>query len=349
MKSQEALDFINRLLHEKAKPVLNKSEETLFLGCWEDETYGDIAPKIPIDAGYAREAGVKLFKRINDDLGIIVSKKNFVNPIKFHHQQYSSQPAQERLEEPKKLPEPIEETNQNPFIPQSGGIDNSQQFFDRAQTISRIFEILNSGSSVALIGEEGIGKSSLLHAVYQLAESRLIVPRQPIFLDLNAIDDEDDFYYALCSEADIPESKGTRLKRNLAKRSQKLLLALDNVGQMTSEGFTRQVRDRLRGLAEGNNAPLKLILAANVSLNILFDDSQEGGKISPLAGICLEEKVEAWDEITIRNFIAARLARTVVRFTEAEICQLVQESGGHPRRLMQGCYRIYAQYKPRGQ
>lgn len=198
---------------------------------------------------------------------------------------------------------------------------------------------------MALIGEEGIGKSSLLHAVCQLAESKLNVPRQPIFINLNEIDDEEDFYRALCSEADIPESTGYQLKRNLAQRSQKLLLALDNVGQMTSEGFTRQVRDRLRGLAETSNAPLKLILAANVSLNILFDDSQEGGKISPLAGICIEETIEPWDEITIRNFIAARLARTAVRFTEAEISQLVQESGGHPRRLMQGCYRIYAQYR----
>lgn len=124
-----------------------------------------------------------------------------------------------------------------------------------------------------------------------------------------------------------------------------MLLALDNVGQMTSAGFTRQVRDRLRGLAERSNAPLKLILAANVSLDILFDDSQEGGRLSPLSGICIEEQVEAWDEPTIRNFIAARLARTAVRFTEAEISQLVEESGGHPRRLMQGCYRIYARYR----
>lgn len=93
MNSKEALNFINRLLHEKAKPVLNESEATLFLGCWGNETYGDIAAKIPIDAGYAREAGGKLFKKIKDDLGISVSKRNFVNPIEFHYQQYSSQPA----------------------------------------------------------------------------------------------------------------------------------------------------------------------------------------------------------------------------------------------------------------
>jgi energy-coupling factor transporter ATP-binding protein EcfA2 len=349
MNSKEALNFINRLLQEKEKPVLNENEEKIFLGCWEGTSYTDIAGQGNLYPQYARELGGKLFTKIKAELGIIVSKRNFVNQIEYSYKKYSSQAAQEQLEEPKKLPEPRVETNHNPFIPQSGGIDNSQQFFYRGQTISRIFEILNSGSSVALIGEEGIGKSSLLHAICQLAENQLIVPRQPIFLDLNEIDDEEDFYCALCSEADIPESTGYQLKRYLKQRSEKLLLALDNVGQMTSEGFTRQVRDRLRGLAEGSNAPLKLILAANVSLNILFDDSQEGGKISPLAGICLEETIEPWDETTIRNFIEARLARTAVRFTEAEISQLVQESGGHPRRLMQGCYRIYAQYKQPGQ
>ena len=347
MNAKEALNFINRLFQEKEKPVLNENEEKIFLGCWEGTSYPKIAAKIPIDAGYAREAGRKLFKKIKAELGIEVSKNNFVNPIKYHYQQYSSQPAQERLAEPKKLPEPPEETNHNPFIPQNGGVDNPQQFFDRTQTINRIFEILNSGSSVALIGEEGIGKSSFLHAICQMAKNQLFVPRQSVFLDLNEVSDEDDFYYALCIEADIPESTGYQLKRYLKQRSEKLLLALDNVGQMTSAGFTRQVRDRLRGLAERSDAPLKLILAANVSLDILFDDSQEGGKISPLSGICIEEKVEAWDETTIRNFIAARLARTTVRFTEVEISQLVEESGGHPRRLMQGCYQIYAQYRNR--
>jgi hypothetical protein len=35
---------------------------------------------------------------------------------------------------------------------------------------------------------------------------------------------------------------------------------------------------------------------------------------------------------------------TSVRFTEEEISQLLQLSGGHPRRLMQLCYQNYARY-----
>ncbi|WP_292873881.1 hypothetical protein [Nostoc sp. LPT] len=46
----------------------------------------------------------------------------------------------------------------------------------------------------------------------------------------------------------------------------------------------------------------------------------------------------------MRAFMTNRLARTSVSFTEEEIIQLIQESGGHPRKLMQLCYRTYSQY-----
>jgi hypothetical protein len=118
---------------------------------------------------------------------------------------------------------------------------------------------------------------------------------------------------------------------------------------MTWEGFTRGVRDRLRGLAEGSTAPLKLILAASEPLERLFNDSQDEGKTSPLAGICQEENLKPWDETIARAFIDARLAMNSVRFTEEEIVQLVQESGGHPRRLMQLCYRTYSRYVEGGE
>lgn len=210
--------------------------------------------------------------------------------------------------------------------------------------MQRVFEVLNSGSSVALIGEEGIGKSSLLWAICQQAKNRLQPSRQSVFLDLNYIDNEEDFYSALCHEVGMAECTGYLLTRNLKAHKNKVLLALDNVGKMTWQGFTRGVRDKLRGLAEGSNAPLKLILAATEPLNDLFNDSHDDGKTSPLAGICQEEHIQPWDEITIRDFIASRLAGGSVRFTEEEIVQLLAESRGHPRKLMQLCYGIYARY-----
>ncbi|MEG3843415.1 ATP-binding protein [Microcoleus sp. herbarium14] len=230
----------------------------------------------------------------------------------------------------------------NPFIPQTGKVDDAQLFFGREREIRRIFEVLNSNDSVALIGEEGIGKSSMLSAICEQAEIFLLSPRRPIYLDLNGVRDEDDFYTALCEEFGISKSNGYILTRALKKH--RVLLAIDNVGKMTWEGFTRGVRDHLRGLAEGQNAPLQLILAASEPLDKLFNDSQDEGNTSPLAGICQEENIKPWDEAIARAFIKARLAMTSVHFTEEEISQLVQESGGHPRRLMQFCYQNYARY-----
>ncbi|WP_445172232.1 AAA family ATPase [Microcoleus sp.] len=237
----------------------------------------------------------------------------------------------------------------NPFIPQHGKIDDPKFFFGREREIRRVFETLNSGSSVAIIGERAIGKSSVLQAIYREAPNQLHHPRQPIYLDLKNVCDENDFYGALCHKAGIKTVKGYLLERAL--ESHRLLLLLDEVEKMTWDGFTNQVRGQLRGLAEGNNAPLRLVVAACTSLDTLFPDSQDKNMTSPFKGICIEETLKQWDEKISREFIASRLQASwltpvanPVNFTEAEIAGLIAESGGYPQKLMQLCYQTYAGY-----
>lgn len=229
----------------------------------------------------------------------------------------------------------------NPFIPHAGKVDDPQLFFGRDREIRKVFDFLNNNDSVVLIGEEGIGKSSMLSAICQQAENLLFSPRKPIYLDFNRVRDNDDFYTALCEEVGIPKSYGSRLYRNL--KNHRLLLAIDNIEKMTREGFTREIRDNLRSLAEGQKAPLKLIVAASATLKTLFNDGQDISS-SPLETICQPEYIKPWDEAIARAFIQSRLAMTWVRFTEEEISQLLKESGGHPRRLMKLCYQNYARY-----
>ncbi|MDF5730386.1 MAG: ATP-binding protein [Rhizonema sp. PD38] len=351
MDSEEALEFINRLFKKRTNQVLNKLETTLFLGFWEEKSYKEIVTQTNWSEQHLRDTGPKLCSKITELIERQVTKKNFKNPIEDRYKDYSPNiPPQEspsaEQEKFKPTPNVIGSENgiTNPFIPQNGRVENPELFFGRKREIQRVLEVLNSGSSVALIGEEGIGKSSLLWAICQEVKSRLHLPRQSVFVDLNEVDNEEDFYSTLCHEVGIPESKGYKLNQNLRSHQHKLLLALDNVGKITRLGFSRQIRDRLRGLAEGSNAPLKLILVATQPLNDLFNDSHDEGKTSPLAGICQEEHIKPWNEPTMRAFISNRLAQTDVNFTEEEIIQLVQESDGHPRRLMQLCYRTYAHY-----
>ncbi len=238
----------------------------------------------------------------------------------------------------------------NPFVPQHGKIDDPRFFFGRQREIRRVFETLNSGSSVAIIGERAIGKSSLLQAIYQQAPNQLHNPRQPHYLNLQNVHDEDDFYGALCSFIGIETVKGYSLTRAL--ESHRLLLLLDEVEKMTWDGFTNQVRGQLRGLAEGSNASLRLVVAACTSLDILFPDSQDKNMTSPFKGICIEETLKRWDDEKIcREFIMSRLnadwltpVDKPVSFTEDEIAGLIAESGGYPQKLMMLCYETYNRY-----
>ncbi|HEY9803095.1 MAG TPA: AAA family ATPase [Leptolyngbyaceae cyanobacterium] len=335
MNAEEVFSFIYRSVASKEGKGFTDSEKAVFLGILEGKTYRVIAKEINYEESSVKGIGVNIFKKISEvfQMEIKINKDNFKTLIEEIYKNQSTQTiviAKSTLE------------FANPFIPQQGRVRDAQQFFGRKQEIQQIFETFNSGSSVVLVGEEGIGKSSLLWAICQQAQNQL--QRQPAFLDLNLVPDEEEFYQALCHEIGIPESKGYPLTRNL--RDKRVLLAIDNVGKLAGQGFTRQVRDYLRGLAEGSN--LRLALAATEPLDKLFQDSQENGKTSPLAGICQEENIKPWDETSIRDFISSRLAMTSVRFSEEEIIQIIQESGGHPRKLMQLCYRTYSSYLAMG-
>ncbi|HEY9863419.1 MAG TPA: AAA family ATPase, partial [Candidatus Obscuribacterales bacterium] len=185
--------------------------------------------------------------------------------------------------------QPASEFINNPFQRLNGRIEEDKLFFGRTQEIRRIFETLNSGSSVAIIGERQIGKSSLLIEISRQAQTQLLQRREPIYLNLQDIHDDDDFYQFLCDSVGIDFCKGYRLSRNL--QNHRLLLILDELEKMTWDGFTNNIRGQLRGLAEGMNAPLRLIVAACTSLDRLFPDSQDIGTTSLFTGICIEYKL----------------------------------------------------------
>jgi hypothetical protein len=340
MDSKEALNFINHLLAEKTSQVLNELEQDIFVGSWDGLDYKTIAANTFKAETTVREVGAYLWNRITQELNIKVSKKQLKNPIQHYKEslKIALLPVKPNVETTQIKPT-SPPNNQNPFLPTTGRIENLEKFFGREKEIKDIFELLNNASSVAIIGKQAIGKSSLLYAVYQQSINLLKYPRQNVFLDMNNIHNQEDFYFAICEKLDIPDSTGYRFTRNLENK--RVLLILDNVGKLNGEGFTRDVRDHLRGLAEGENACLKLVVAANESLKTLFNDSYE---TSPLADICQQVDILPWNEKIIRDFITKRLQPTTIDFTEADIQNLIKESGGYPQKLTQLCYDLYKKY-----
>lgn len=224
----------------------------------------------------------------------------------------------------------------NPFTPLSGRITNPTHIFDRQREVQQALDYLRSGSSVAFIGDSGVGKSSLLTLLKERAETEL--GRTPILLDMQKLHSEDDYYQALCEEAGIaPVKGGLQLERAL--RGRRLLLLLDEIEKMTWDCFSHNLRAELRGLAEGEHAPFKLVLVARSPLDRLFPDSELN--TSPLAGICQQINVKPWDNATVREFIQQRLSGTPVHFSDGEIELLVRSSNGLPLRLMQSAFNLY--------
>jgi hypothetical protein len=236
----------------------------------------------------------------------------------------------------KPSPKPPAVCPPNPFTPLSGRITDPTRIFGRQREVQQAFDYLRSGSSVAFIGDSGVGKSSLLTLLKERAETEL--GRTPILLDMQKLHSEDDYYEALCEEAGIATVKGGwKLERAL--RGRRLLLLLDEIEKMTWDGFSHNLRAELRGLAEGEHAPFKLALVARSPLDRLFPDSELD--TSPLAGICQQINVKPWDDATARAFIQQRLSGTPVRFSDDEIEHLVRSSNGLPLRLMQSAFNLY--------
>lgn len=368
MDAEKAFDYIYQIFLKRGQ-TLNDREKAVFIGAWNGKTYTEISNEIFSDEQYLRETGPKLFEKIYQTINVKVEKRNFRLPIEtFLNQHISNLEVSEnsidsRREQSLYSMDSVDNAVfvksynsnsyshqiSNPFIPIKGVIDNSQLFFNQVREIQWIFETLNSGSSVAIIGEKHIGKSSLLMEISQQAKTQLFQTREPIYLNLQNINDEDEFYNALCDCVEIEPCKGYLFYRKLKKH--RLLLIIDKVEKITCDSFTNQVREQLRGLAEGSEAPLRLVIASRTSLDDLFPDSQNLGMTSPFTGICIEYQLKKWNEQTIRDFIASRLNSPLltpdyknITFTEDEIKQLINDSDGHPQKLMELCYQTFNRY-----
>ncbi len=233
---------------------------------------------------------------------------------------------------------PLAQAAPNPFGVK-GRITDPDRFFGREELLRQIFEELNKGTNLSLVGESQVGKSSLLSMVCALGPERINLPPEAFaYLNLEWVDAEDDFYEALCDALGIETCRGYQLTRVL--RGKRHVLCLDEMEKMAWDGFTVRVRSQLRGLAsDGITSPLRLVIASRSPLAHLFPDSPE--LTSPLDGICHQLDVGPFPADVARALLAHYLQRTGVTFTESEIVTLITQTGGHPAKLQHAAAELY--------
>jgi type II secretory pathway predicted ATPase ExeA len=191
------------------------------------------------------------------------------------------------------------------------------------------------------VGESQIGKSSILRYLCQRGKHEWGgKTSQFVYMDLQLINHDEDFYLALCHELkiDLPCSM-FQLARQLNRRGHKYILCLDEIEVLGGEKFSFDVRTNLRGLADGNDTPLILVTVSRSPLSILFPDLPH--RASPLADFCHQRNVLPFTESETIDFIHHRLQPTGVKFSDDRIAEIYQQTNGRPAKLQQAAKDLF--------
>ena len=233
-----------------------------------------------------------------------------------------------KTEKPKQKPPKV--PFDNPFGLR-GRIEDPKRYLVRQPLVNEVFDELRKGVSLSIVGNSESGKSSLLWYICHAGPERLARPQNDfLFITLQMIRGEDELFQAICEQADIPFCRGYSLGRALKDR--KLILCLDEAERMTWQGFTAELRDELRGLADGASAPFTLVIASGTPLDRLFTDSSP---TSPLYNLCSRIDIKPFTLDEAQALSDLYLEGTSLHLSSKTIEEAWQKSIGQPGSLQQ--------------
>ncbi len=214
----------------------------------------------------------------------------------------------------------------NPFT-ERGRITDPNRFAGRWSELSLLFERLEAGRPVLVVGSPGIGKSSLLTHVTQAAAVNLEMPDlHAYYLDLRRAENAAEIYHTVSTALGQPGDTLAVLELALLEADAPVLLCLDNAQGPLTGGWGVALLEALARVARG--AALFLVVATEGTPPLLSE---------PFAIL----RLGALAHTEVRLLIEAYLDNDQITFTSGELRQLIELSAAHPAYLQRAGYHLY--------
>ncbi|MEZ4646815.1 MAG: AAA family ATPase [Chloroflexota bacterium] len=241
------------------------------------------------------------------------------------HQHLSQMTQPNRSDNPLPLPP------DDPFFI-GGRINDPRYFFGRERLLREIRTELRKHSSVSVVGDAQMGKSSLLYYLYLTRNAWLPDDVTLAYVDLQGVLDEADFCETVLAKLGAAGETLRDLKRVLYR--QDVILLFDEVERIAEPDFNPRLHDLLRALAQEPH--FAMCLVTQRSLDAVFPPQTPGG-VSPFHNIFSVKRLGPFTVEEARRFLQQRGAG----FSEAEVEELLAQSGGHPARLQRLARQLF--------
>ncbi|MEM9949585.1 MAG: NB-ARC domain-containing protein, partial [Cyanobacteria bacterium P01_D01_bin.36] len=228
MTSEEALELLEIILKSD---YLNQTQEVVFCGSWNGQSYMEIANTTGYDYGYVKDTGAQLWRSLSDALGEKVTKKNVCKVL--------SKIDRQSIQRPSAIAPPSGERRTKHSWEEKIDVEKFYGRLDERATIENwIFK--DRSRLVSVLGIGGVGKTALSTRVATDAQEHFdyviwrTLRHAPPLNELLS-----DIILVLSEQQDVspPEHSEQRIGHLLSYLAKyRCLLILDNVESILQKG-----------------------------------------------------------------------------------------------------------------